>query len=231
MAYRARGAWSTKFHHAVGNGFGSMPDNSPLFGPRPGVGTLWSASATHGDARDRAGRRNMAMLDKNCAPHPNIAIEEAALWPTMCRLGIRSLEVGLNAFRTKAIEPATSGLYERRSVIDEYVFYVSTDGARLNGQFSLHSRRRIGTGARQVGVDRGQLFDSRHRRRISTFDRSRHSPPLNCAIRASCCRMRVCLRSIFHDPRLKRVELALAPQPKQFALQTDGERTTTQRRV
>src|SRR5271157_1264772 len=50
MAYRARGAWSTRFHHTVGNGFGPMPDNSPLFGPRPGVGTLWSASATHGDA-------------------------------------------------------------------------------------------------------------------------------------------------------------------------------------
>lgn len=42
--------------------------------------------------------RNVAILAKNCAPYPNITIEEAALWATTFRLAIRSLEVGLNAF-------------------------------------------------------------------------------------------------------------------------------------
>jgi FkbM family methyltransferase len=58
---------------------------------------------------------NVAILTKNCAPYPNIAIEAAALWPTTSRLAIRSPEVGLNAFQ---VDERPDGLVRAISVQD-----------------------------------------------------------------------------------------------------------------
>ena len=46
-------------------------------------------------------RRNILQFKKNCAPYPNITLEEKALWATNTRLRIRSLDVRLNEFQVQ----------------------------------------------------------------------------------------------------------------------------------
>ena len=57
--------------------------------------------------------RNILQFKKNCAPYPNITLEEKALWATHTRLRIRSLDVGLNAFQ---VEEDASGSVEALSI-------------------------------------------------------------------------------------------------------------------
>ena len=45
--------------------------------------------------------RNVMQFRKNCAPYPNIHLEEAALWPRNTRLQIKSLDADQNAFQIR----------------------------------------------------------------------------------------------------------------------------------